>query len=303
MSGALKPFEALRPILVTGASGQVGGELATLLAPLGEVVAPTSVELNLAEPESIRTVIRAVNPRWIVNAAAYTAVDKAETEPDAAFAINGTAPGVIGEEAKKIGAAVLHYSTDYVFSGEGEKPWVETDAAGPLGVYGASKLAGEQALAASGAAHLIFRTSWVYGATGKNFLLTVLRVARERPQMKIVDDQYGAPTWARELARMAATVLVEAPDAEAAQAFEGVYHAAAAGVTTWFEFGELALKLRQSAEPETKFAELIAIPTSEYPTPVKRPANSRLDCTKLKETFGFEFLPWRQALGDVLREV
>ncbi len=293
----------LRPILVTGASGQVGGELVRLLAPLGQVVAPTSAELNLAEPESIRGVIRAVNPRWIVNAAAYTAVDKAETERDAAFAINGTGPGIIGDEAKKIGAAVLHYSTDYVFSGEGEKPWVETDATGPLGVYGASKLAGEQALAASGAAHVIVRTSWVYGATGKNFLLTVLRVARERPQMKIVDDQYGAPTWARELARMAATVLVEAPDAEAARAFEGVYHAAAAGVTTWFEFAALALKLRQSAEPETKFAELIAIPTSEYPTPVTRPANSRLDCTKLKDTFGFEFLPWRQALGDVLREV
>ena len=293
----------MRPILVTGASGQVGGELVKLLAPLGEVMAPASAELNLADPASIRKVIRAVNPRWIVNAAAYTAVDKAETERDAAFAINGAAPGVIGEEARKIGAAVLHYSTDYVFSGEGEKPWVETDATGPLGVYGASKLAGEQALAASGAAYLIFRTSWVYGATGKNFLLTVLRVARERPQMKIVDDQYGAPTWARELARMAATVLVQAPDAEAAKAFEGTYHAAAAGVTTWFEFGELALKLRQSTEPETKFADLIAIPSSEYPTPVTRPANSRLDCTKLKNTFGFEFLPWRQALGDVLREV
>jgi dTDP-4-dehydrorhamnose reductase len=300
MSGPLQPYGT---ILVTGSSGQVGGELVRLLAPLGTVVAPSSAELNLADPASIRRVVRALKPRWIVNAAAYTAVDKAEADAELAYEINGTAPGILGEEAAKIDAAVLHYSTDYVFSGEGTRPWVETDPTGPLGVYGASKLAGEQALAASGAAHIIVRTSWVYGATGKNFLLTVLRVARERTQMNIVDDQHGAPTWSRNLARLAATVLVQAPDAEAARDFAGVYHAAGAGETTWFGFAQRALALRQTVEPETNFAELIPIPTSGYPTPARRPRNSRLNCSKLRDTFGFEFQPWEKTLFEVLSEI
>jgi dTDP-4-dehydrorhamnose reductase len=290
-------------ILVTGATGQVGGELVRILAPLGEIHAPDRTKLDLANPKSIRRYVRELRPCWIVNAAAYTAVDKAESEQDLAYAINADAPAILGEEAAKTGAAVLHYSTDYVFSGEGTQPWAETDPTGPLGVYGASKLAGEQALAASGAPYLIFRTSWVYGATGKNFLLTILRVARERPQMSIVDDQHGAPTWARELARMAATVLVAAPDAEAARAFEGVYHAAGAGETTWFGFAQEALRQRTLAEPKTRFAELIPISTSAYPTPAKRPANSRLNCEKLATTFGFEFQPWQHSLAEVLAEI
>jgi dTDP-4-dehydrorhamnose reductase len=289
-----------RPILITGSTGQVGGELVRLLAPLGPIHAPTRAELDLSDPASIRKTVRELKPRWIVNPAAYTAVDRAEAEPDLAFAINATAPGILGEEAAKIGAAVLHFSTDYVFAGTGTEPYAESAPTGPLGVYGESKLAGEQALAASGAAHLIFRTSWVYGATGKNFLLTVLRVAREREQMSIVDDQHGAPTWSRELARLAVAILTKAPDPASARAFEGLYHAAAQGETTWFGFAQEVLRLRRVAEPTTNFAELIPIPTSAYPTPAKRPANSRLDTRKLKATFGFEFLPWQQALAEVL---
>jgi dTDP-4-dehydrorhamnose reductase len=290
-------------ILITGATGQVGGELVRILAPLGEIHAPDRSQLDLANPDSIRLIVRELRPRWIVNAAAYTAVDKAESDRALAYAINADAPAILGEEAQKIGAAVLHYSTDYVFSGIGTQPWVETDPTGPLGVYGASKLAGEQGLAASGAPYLVLRTSWVYGATGKNFLLTVLRVARERPRMTIVDDQHGAPTWSRDLARLAATVLVAAPDAEAARAFEGIYHAAGAGETTWFGFAQEALRLRRLAEPHAEFAELVPIPTSAYPTPAKRPANSRLNCSKLAATFGFEFQPWQHALAEVLAEV
>jgi len=295
--------EITRPILVTGAAGQVGGELARSLAPLGPLRVLTRAELDLASPASIREAVRAIEPRWIVNAAAYTAVDRAETERDLAFAINTQAPGILGEEAARIGAAVLHFSTDYVFDGSSTRPWRENDPTGPLGVYGQTKLAGEQALAASGAAHLVFRTSWVYGATGKNFLLTVLRVAREKAQMSIVDDQHGAPTWARELALLAATVVTAAPDAEAARSYQGVYHAAGQGETTWFGFAQEAVRLRRLMEPGANFGELVPIPTSAYPTPARRPANSRLDCAKLQSTFGFAFQPWQQTLSDVLGEI
>ena len=289
-------------ILVTGASGQVGGALVRLLAPVGEVIAPSSRDLDLKSPDSIRSVVRSVMPRWIINAGAYTAVDQAETDQETAFAVNGTAPGILGEEAAAVGAAVLHYSTDYVFSGEGTRPWVETDVTGPLCVYGSSKLIGEQALAMSGAAHIILRTSWVYGATCKNFLLTVLRVARERSTMNIVSDQHGAPTWSGDLARLAAAILVQAQDAEAAREFQGIYHAAGTGETTWFDFAKHALQLRQLAEPDADFAQLRPIPSSAYPTPARRPSNSRLNCTKLRETFGFEFQPWEETLSKVLTE-
>jgi dTDP-4-dehydrorhamnose reductase len=303
-------------ILITGSTGQVGGELVSVLAPLGKVLgeihAPPRAELDLTDPASIREIVRSLRPRWIVNPAAHTAVDKAESERDLAFAINAEAPRILGEEARKIGAAVLHFSTDYVFAGSGTEPYVESDPTGPEGVYGASKLAGEEALAASGAAHLIFRTSWVYGTTGKNFLLTVLRVARERPQMKIVADQYGAPTWARDLARMASHVMTHceteshlkhAPLTSVVEGVQGVYHAAGAGETTWFGFAEEALRLRRIVEPDVSFAELIPIPSSDYPTPAKRPPNSRLDCSKLYETFGWKMLDWKFALEQVMSEL
>lgn len=286
--------------LVTGASGQVGGELVKALALLGDVVAPLRAGLDLASSDSIRACIRDTQPDWIVNAGAYTAVDKAETERELAFAINAEAPRTIGEEAKAISARVLHFSTDYVFNGEGSTPWVETDPTGPLGVYGASKLAGEEALLSSGATALIFRTSWVYGATGKNFLRTILKLARDREELRIVNDQHGAPTWSRDLARMAAHVISHCGRGGN---FSGVYHAAGAGETTWVGFAAEAFRLMQVREPGSQLARVTGIPTAEYPTPAARPGNSRLDCGKLERTFGWKMMDWRKSLGEVVAEL
>ena len=236
-------------ILLTGVTGQLGGELLKTLRPLGEVVAPTREEMDLAKAASMRETIRALRPRWIVNPAAYTAVDKAESEPELAYAINAEAVRVMAEEARTLGAGVIHFSTDYVFDGSGDAPYRETDPTGPVSVYGASKLAGERALIESGAGHTIFRTSWVYGARGKNFLLTILKLARERETLHIVADQHGAPTWARDLARMTARVVTRC-EAEARGCglatllgeIGGLYHAAGAGETTWHGFATQAVR-------------------------------------------------------------
>jgi dTDP-4-dehydrorhamnose reductase len=296
-------------ILLTGATGQVGGELLKLLAGLGEVVAPTRAEMDLVDAGSVSETIRKVRPRWIVNPGAYTAVDKAESESALAYAINAEAVKVMGEEARTIGAGVIHFSTDYVFDGLGDVPYRETDATGPVSVYGASKLAGETALAESGAGHLIFRTSWVYGGVGKNFLLTILKLAREREVLRVVGDQHGAPTWSRDLARM--TVPVIGRCEAAAQGRElvdvlaevgGVYHAAGAGETTWYGFAAEAVRLRREAEPGVRFAEIEAITTAEYPTPAKRPRNSRMNCSKLAEGFGWTMVDWHESLRKVLSE-
>jgi dTDP-4-dehydrorhamnose reductase len=297
-------------ILLTGVSGQVGGELVNTLMPLGEVVAPTRTTMDLANVASIRKMIQAVQPRWIVNPGAYTAVDRAESEAQSAYAVNAEAVQVIGEEARAIGAGVIHFSTDYVFDGLGEGPYVETDATGPTSVYGASKLAGEKALSESGAGHMVFRTSWVYGARGKNFLKTILKLAREREALKVVADQFGAPTWSRDLARMAAEIIRQCE--VAAQELEledvltdlgGVYHAAGAGETTWHGFAAEAVRLRREREPGVSFAEIVPISTKEYLTPAKRPTNSRLQCRKLKEQFGWQMMDWQDSLRIVLLEL
>jgi dTDP-4-dehydrorhamnose reductase len=297
-------------ILLTGATGQVGGELLETLKPLGEVIAPVRAEMDLANAASVRETIRAVLPRWIVNPGAYTAVDKAESEPELAYAINAEAVRVMGEEARAIGAGVIHFSTDYVFDGSGSTPYRETDAMGPVSVYGASKLAGERALAESGAGHMIFRTSWVYGARGKNFLLTILKLARERETLRVVADQYGAPTWSRDLARMTAAVIGQCEAKARGQKLadvladvDGVYHAAGAGETTWHGFAAEAVRLQQEREPGVRFAMIEAITTAEYPTPANRPANSRMNCERLKEGFGWKMLDWRNSLRDVLAEL
>ena len=300
------------PILLTGVNGQVGGELLPLLSALGEVVAPTREELDLGDTSAIRDIVRRVKPRWIVNPAAYTAVDKAESDVEAAFAINRDAPGVLGEEAARIGAPVLHFSTDYVFAGDGTQPWCETDPTQPLGVYGSSKLAGEQALAASSAAHLVFRTSWVYGTRGKNFLLTILKFAREREELKVVADQHGAPTWSRDLARLAVHAILQSEEdaaakgvtlTEAVKPITGIYHACNAGFTTWFGFASEFVRLAQVAEPKQTFAKLRPIPSSEYPTPAKRPENSRMTCEKLTRVLNFEMPTWEHSTARVMAEV
>jgi dTDP-4-dehydrorhamnose reductase len=297
-------------ILLTGATGQVGGELLETLKSLGDVVAPERATMDLSNSRSIRETIRATRPRWIVNSSAYTAVDKAESEPDLAYAINAEAVKIIGEEAYTLGAGVIHFSTDYVFDGSGNEPYVETDAVGPVSVYGASKLAGEKALAESGAGHMIFRTSWVYGAKGKNFLLTILKLARERETLKIVADQHGAPTWSRDLARMTVQVIGQCEAAARSKGLKavlsdasGIYHAAGRGETTWFGFAAEAVLLQQERAPGVRLAAVEAVQTAQYPTPAKRPPNSRLNCSKLTERFGWTMMDWRDSLREVLGEL
>jgi dTDP-4-dehydrorhamnose reductase len=272
-------------ILLTGRDGQVGWELQKALAPLGELTALGPAELDLAHPERIRDLVREAKPGIIVNAAAYTAVDNAESERDAAFAVNATAPGILAEETKRNGALLVHYSTDYVFDGAKPAPYVEEDEPSPLNVYGASKLAGERAIAASGCRHLILRTSWVYGPRGSNFYLTMLRLARERPELRVVDDQVGAPTSSLAIARATAQLLRR--DAL------GLYHMCAAGETTWCGFARAILARAGVATP------VVAIGTEDYPMPAKRPRNSRLDCSRLNATFGVALAPWEEQLSEV----
>ena len=287
---------ATNSIIVTGASGQVGGALARLLP---EAQAPGRAQLDLTSEGSIRRFIRETKPRWIINPAAYTAVDKAESESELAYAINADAPRILGEEAARLGAAVLHFSTDYVFDGEKETPYEESDPTGPLGVYGASKLAGERGLAATGAAHLILRTSWVYGASGKNFLLTILKLAKQRAELRIVADQHGAPTWSYDLAVLAAQIISRY-GAEEMAPLSGVYHATGQGETTWHGFASEAVRQAGHLEPGTEFARLIPIPSEEYPTPARRPRNSRLNCDKLQRTIGIGLPMWQASLTRVL---
>lgn len=283
-------------ILLTGANGQVGWELQRTLSSLGEVVALDSQGLNLADAKDLRDKLTVLAPQLIVNSAAYTAVDKAESEAERAYAINAIAPGIMAEEAARSGALLVHYSTDYVFDGSGSAPWREEDTCNPLNVYGRTKLEGERLIQHSGCRHLIFRTSWVYGARGSNFLLTMRRLMRERPELKIVDDQIGAPTWCRDLAEATAQIISQlgsVPNPINAEPW-GVYHMCNAGETSWHGFAQ---SIRGMIPDETcALKQLMGIPSTEYPTPAQRPHNSRLDNTKLQKTFGLRLQDWQSAL-------
>jgi len=283
-------------ILLTGANGQVGWELQRTLSSLGEVVALDSQGLNLADAANLRAKLKTLMPDVIVNAAAYTAVDKAESEADRAQAVNAIAPGVMAEEAANTGALLVHYSTDYVFDGSGSVPWREEDACHPLNIYGRTKLEGEALIQRSGCRHLIFRTSWVYGARGSNFLLTMRRLMGERSELKIVDDQIGAPTWCRDLAEATAQILSQLGPLRDNKNEElwGVYHMCNVGETSWHGFAQEIQDMIPSEMCTLK--QLIAIPSTEYPTPAQRPRNSRLDNTKLQETFGLRLQTWQSAL-------
>ena len=291
-------------ILVLGSQGQVGWELARSLLPLGEVVALSRAEADLANPDQLRTVVRALQPALIVNAAAYTAVDKAESEEALAFAINATGPGVLAEEAKRCGALLIHYSTDYVFDGTLHRPYVETDTPNPQSVYGKSKLAGEQAIAASGCDYLVLRTSWVYGSRGHNFMRTILRLAKEREQLRIVADQFGAPTWSRWIADATAHVVRAAMQRRRQDQFDAaVLHLTGAGSTTWHGFATAIVEQYRGTYPESPLnvREIVAIATADYPLPAPRPSNSRLDCASLINRYGIAIPQWNAMLQLALQ--
>ena len=297
------PHSPKKPrFFITGANGQLGFELQRALAPLGDVAACGRDACDLSNPDSIRTAVRAAKPDVIFNAGAYTAVDKAESEPDLASAVNGVAPGILGEEAAKLGALVIHYSTDYVFDGTKTAAYREEDATNPLGVYGKTKLAGEKALAASGAGHLIFRTSWVFGAHGKNFIKTILRLAASRDELRIVADQFGAPTGAALLAD-ASTHIATRYLRDGRENFPfGLYHLAAGGETSWHGFAQhIVAKAAAANSPLQATIERIhPIPAAEYPTPAARPANSRLNTTNLRTAFGLQLPDWTHGVDQVL---
>ena len=283
-------------ILISGKTGQVALELQKHLGGLGELIVLGRNDLDLSKPEQIRAQVRAHRPDLIINAAAHTAVDLAESEPELAFAINGIAPGVFAEEAAALGIPLIHYSTDYVFDGNKPAPYTEDDTPNPLGVYGKSKLAGERAIAATGAEHLILRTSWVYSTHGKNFLLTMQRLLQERPELRVVADQIGAPTWAGTIAR-STRLLIERWQAAEAGAW-GVYHLTAQGETSWFGFTQaIAEHLSAQGKP---CATLEPIPASAYPTPAARPQNSRLDCSRLEREWQVAQPAWQNALRECL---
>lgn len=277
-------------VLLTGRNGQVGSELEHSLGPLGEVIATDRAALDLADPDSIRRTVREARPAVIVNAAAYTGVDRAETEPDAATRINAVAPEVLAVEAKRLGALLVHFSTDYVFDGAKEAPYAEEDRPHPLNVYGKSKLEGEQAIVASGCHHLILRTSWVYSARGNNFLRTILRRAREQPELRVVNDQIGAPTSAAAIARATAAVLKH-------ERREGIFHMSAAGKTSWHGFAEAIVAHAGLA------TRIVGIRSEDYPTVARRPRNSLLDNAKLNRVFGIALEDWRGPLAAVMAEV
>jgi dTDP-4-dehydrorhamnose reductase len=301
-------------ILLLGTDGQVGWELQRSLAPLGELVVmgqdsatnPGGLCGDFTQLDALAETVRAVRPDVIVNAAAHTAVDKAESEPDFARLLNATAPGVLADEAQALGAWLVHYSTDYVFDGSGDQPWKEGDATGPLSVYGQTKLEGEQAVQRC-ERHLIFRTSWVYAARGGNFAKTMLRLAKERETLQVIDDQFGAPTGADLIADVTAHAIRQAVPAAASDnaGLAGIYHLVAGGCTNWNAYAKHVIALAECAQPAIKIVakDIRAVPTSAFPTPAKRPHNSRLDTTKLQTTFGLTLPQWQTGVNRMLNEI
>jgi len=303
-------------ILLTGRNGQVGSALLPLLPHLGKVVALGRGELDLADPDAIRRAVRELRPQIIVNAAGYTQVDQAETDAAAAYAMNAEAPRLFAEEAKQIGAALVHYSTDYLFDGLKESPYLETDPPNPVNVYGKSKLAGEQAVQSSGVPHLILRTSWVYARRGRNFLLTILRLSTQRVELRIVADQTGAPTSSDQIAAGTVRILAHILDRGVSSAsfarFSGTYHMTAGGETSWYDFAQAILEGSAHIAPDAPWylqatgghprmaRRVVPITTADYPTPARRPAYSVLSNARLRSTFGFELPDWRTQLTEVL---
>jgi len=304
---ATKRSEFLK-ILLLGKNGQVGWELQRSLAPLGEVLALDRHSNphcgDLSQPERLAQTVRDWRPDVIVNAAAHTAVDKAESEPDLARCLNATAPGALAQAAADIGAWLVHYSTDYVFNGQGDQPWQEGDATGPLGVYGQTKLDGEQAIAASGCKHLIFRTSWVYAARGGNFAKTMLRLAGERERLTVINDQHGAPTGADLIADVTAHAIRQAM-AKPAPSLAGIYHLVASGETSWHGYASHVIEQARALQPThaLKVSDIAPVPTSAFPTPAQRPLNSRLSTRKLQQAFGLVLPPWQQGVNRMLAEI
>ncbi len=292
-------------VLVTGAGGQVGAETARVLAGRAEVIAHDRASLDLADASQISARVREARPAVIVNCAAYTAVDRAESEPDLARAVNGIAPGIIAAEAKALGALLVHFSTDYVFDGAKRTPYVEEDATAPLGVYGRTKLEGERAIVQAGCAHLILRTAWVYGPTGKNFMLTMLRLAEKGGGLRVVGDQHGAPTSSAQLARAVSELLggasIDSASVGRLKDSGGLYHATASGETTWHGFASAIFEERaRTSKGGFTPPQVNAITTAEYPTPAKRPAYSVLSNGKLERAFGIRLGAWRDGLAEAM---
>jgi dTDP-4-dehydrorhamnose reductase len=288
-------------ILLLGKDGQVGWELRRTLVPLGEVIAIDQPELDLTEFDRIRQVVREITPKLIVNAAAYTAVDRAESEPALAMAINGTAPRVLAEEAANLRAGIIHFSTDYVFDGTKREPYTEEDMPNPINVYGETKFAGDKAVQEVGGAYLILRTSWVYGARGKNFFRTFLRLARERDELKVVNDQVGCPTWSAAIAEVVARLLTALKDRSGGDVIDmmnnhaGVYHWSASGECSWYEFA-VEILANDPRREEHLVQKVIPIPSSQYPSQAKRPSYSVLATDRIASTFGIETNPWQDQL-------
>ena len=292
-------------ILLVGRDGQVGTELQRTLAPLGEVTAVDRDTCDLTRPEQVRQTVRVVAPQLIINVAAHTAVDQAESEPTLAFALNADGPALLAEEARHCGAALIHYSTDYVFDGSKHEAYSESDAVNPLGVYGRSKLAGEKAVAATGVPHLILRTSWVYGLHGRNFLLTMVRLAREKPELRVVDDQFGVPNWSAALARATANIVRVAAQRrsriqDAIGEASGVFHLTGTGRVSWYGFACAIIEIL-SARGLVPAVPVKPITTTQYPTPAARPANSVLSGAKLGSTWDTRLPAWQDSMDECLR--